>query len=194
SVATLTGITTGQILKGQVSISGSATDSISGIAKINLLVDGVVQASLTGPTFSGTFNTAIVSDGSHNCAAQAVNNAGTAGPASTPIQAYIENVPLTITITSPAAGTPFGNQVQVTATTSKPVTQVVFALGTQSFTLTATPYQAIFNLTGIAAGQQTITATATYIDGSTVSTSVTILVDHTPPAVNPVLIAANPAV
>src|SRR5208337_2073801 len=32
SVATLTGITTGQILKGQVSISGSATDSISGIA------------------------------------------------------------------------------------------------------------------------------------------------------------------
>ncbi len=194
SVGTLTGVTAGQVLKGQISISASATDTISGIAKINFLVDGSVQASLTGPNFSSTFNTASLPDGSHNFSVQAVNNAGTTGPASTPVQAYIENIPLTVTITWPQNGAPFGTQVQVTATTSKPVTQVAFTLLTQTITVTSTPYQATFNLTAVSAGQQTVTATATYVDGATVSTSVTIIVDHTPPSVNPVLIAANPPV
>ena len=194
SAATLTGITSGQILTGQISISSSATDTISGIARINLLVDGNVQTSLTGPTFSGTFNTATVQDGSHSFAAQAVNNAGTTGPSSSSIQAFVENTPLTTTITSPANGASFGTQVQVTAVTSKPVTRIVFTMGTQTITVNATPYQATFNLAAVAAGQQTITATATDIDGATTSTAVTILVDHTPPALNPVLIAANPPV
>ena len=194
SLATLTGITAGQVLKGQISVSASASDTVSGIAKINLLVDGFPQVVLTGPSFSGTFNSAVVPDGSHSFAAQAVNNAGTSGPSSAPVQAFVENVALTISITSPANGASFGNSVLVTASTSKPVTNVVFTLGLQSFTVSSTPYQATFDLTSVAAGQQTITATALYIDGSTVSTTVTILVDHTPPAVNPVLIAANPPV
>src|SRR5882762_9964973 len=88
SVAALTGITTGQVLKGQISVSASATDTISGIAKINFLVDGVVQVSLMGPSFSAAFNTSLLPDGSHNFSVQAVNNAGTTGPASTPVQAY----------------------------------------------------------------------------------------------------------
>jgi hypothetical protein len=194
SIASLTGISPSQVLQGQIAISASATDTVSGIAKINFLVDGVVQAVLTAPNYSILFNTAQLQDGPHSFSAQAVNNAGTSGPASAAIQAYIENIPLTVTITSPQSGAPFGNQVQVTAITSKPVTQVAFTLLSQTITVTSTPYQAIFNLVNISAGQQTITATATYIDGSTAATSVTIIVDHSPPSVNPVLIAANPPV
>src|SRR5262249_448001 len=48
SIAVLTGISAGQVLKGQIPVSASATDTVSGVAKINLLVDGVVQATLLG--------------------------------------------------------------------------------------------------------------------------------------------------
>jgi len=82
TTATLTGISAGQVLKGQVSISASATDSVSGIARINLLVDGNVQATLLPPPFSLALNTVALSDGPHNFTVQAVNNAGTSGTVS----------------------------------------------------------------------------------------------------------------
>ncbi len=193
SVATLTGITAGQVLKGQIAISGSATDTISGIAKINLLVDGVVQASLTGPSFSGTFNTAVLSDGPHNFSAQAVNNAGTSGPASAAIQADVENVPLSVTINSPLNGAYFKGQVAVTATASEPVQSITFTLGSQTVTATASPYQGTLSLTGVPDGPQIITATATDYAGDTASSTVTINVKQTPPAApNGNLIFAEP--
>jgi hypothetical protein len=193
SVATLTGISPGQVLKGQIQVSGSATDTISGIAKINLLVDGAVQASLTGPSFSSTFNTAVLPDGPHNFAAQAVNNAGSSGPAGAAIQAFVENVALSVSITSPLNGAPFKGQVVVTATASEPVQKITFALGTQSVTATSSPYQGTLSLSGVPDGQQTITATAYDFAGDSASSTVTINVMQTPPAApNANLIFAEP--
>ena len=193
SVATLTGITAGQTLKGQISIAASATDTISGIATINFLVDGVVQAALTGPSFSTMFNTAVLPDGPHNFSAQAVNNAGTMGPASAAIQAFVENVPLSVTITSPLNGAPFRGQVTVAATASEAVQQISFTLGSQTVTATASPYQATLSLSGVANGTQVITATATDFAGDTASSTVSITVMQTPPAApNSNLIFAEP--
>lgn len=193
SVATLTGITAGQTLKGQISIAASATDAISGIANINLLVDGVVQATLAAPSFSTMFNTAVLPDGPHNFSAQAVNNAGTMGPASAAIQAYVENVPLSVTITSPLNGAPFRGQVAVTATASEAVQQISFTLGSQTVTATTSPYQATLSLSGVANGTQIITATATDFAGDTASSTVSITVMQTPPAApNSNLIFAEP--
>jgi len=193
SVATLTGISASQVLTGQISISGSATDAISGIAKINLLVDGVVQASLVGPGFSTMFNTAVLPDGPHNFAAQAVNNAGTSGPASASIQAFVENVPLSVTINSPMSGAFFKGQVAVAATASEPVQKITFTLGTQTITATASPYQGTLSLTGVPDGPQIITATAYDFAGDSASSTVTINVKQTPPpAPNANLIFAEP--
>jgi hypothetical protein len=193
SVASLTGITAGQTLAGAITISGSATDTISGIAKINLLVDNVVQATLLPPSFTTIFNTAILADGPHNFAVQAVNNAGTTGAASAAISANVENVPLSVTITSPISNAYFKGQVTVTATASEPVQQIAFALGSQSYTATASPYQATFSLSGIPDGPTVITATATDFGGGTASTTVTINVKQTAPAApNGNLIFAEP--
>jgi hypothetical protein len=193
SAATLTGISAGQVLTGQITISGSASDAISGIAKINFLVDGVVQAALIPPSFSTTFNTAVVTDGPHNFSAQAVNNAGTTGPASTAIQAIVENVPLSVTITSPLNGAYFKGQVAVTATASEAVQNITFTLGSQTVTATASPYQAMFSLSGVLDGPQIITATATDFGGVSASSTVTINVKQTPPAApNGNLIFAEP--
>jgi len=193
SVATLTGISSNQVLKGQIGISGSASDTISGIAKINFLVDGVVQASLLPPGFSASFNTAILPDGPHNFAAQAINNAGTSGPASASIQATVENVPLSVSISSPLNGASFKGQVVVTATASEPVQKITFTLGSQTVTATASPYQGTLSLSGVADGPQTITATATDFANDSASSTVTITVKQTPPAApNANLIFAEP--
>lgn len=193
SVATLTGITAGQVLKGQIAVSGSATDSISGIAKINLLVDGAVQLALTPPSFSATFNTVPLPDGPHNFSVQAVNNAGTTGPASTAIQAIVENVPLAVSINSPLNGAPFKGQVTVTATASEAVQSITFTLGSQTVTATNSPYQGTLSLAGVSDGSQIITATATDYAGATASSTVTITVKQTPPAApNGNLIFAEP--
>ena len=193
SVATLTGITAGQVLKGQIAISASASDAVSGIGHINLLIDGVVQTSLVTPGFSATLDTTRVPDGPHNFTVQAVNNAGTSGPASTAIQAFVENVALSVSITTPGNGAPFKGQVAVTAVPSEPVQKITFSLGTQTVTATASPYVGTLSLTGVADGPQIITATATDFVGDTASTNVTIVVKQTPPAApNANLIFAEP--
>jgi Bacterial Ig-like domain/Carboxypeptidase regulatory-like domain len=193
SAATFTGINAGQVLNGQIAISGSATDTISGIAKINFLVDGTVRLALTGPSFSATYNTALLSDGPHNFAAQAVNNAGTSGATSSSIQAFVENVPLSVSVTSPLNGAPFKGQLVVTATASEPVQKITFTLGTQTVTATASPYQGTLSLSGVPDGLQTITATAYDFAGDSAFSAVTIDVMQTPPASpNANLIFAEP--
>jgi hypothetical protein len=193
SVATLTGITAGQTLKGQIAISASASDPVSGIARINVFVDGVTQATLSSPTFAGTLDTTKIADGPHSFTVQAVSNSGNSGPVSAPIQAYIENVPLTVTITSPANGAPFKGTVAVTATASEPVQSISFTLGTQTVTATSSPYTGTLSLAGVPDGPTTITATATDFVGGTATTTVSITVMQTPPAApNSNLIFAEP--
>jgi hypothetical protein len=193
SVAALTGITVGQVLKGQVSISASATDSVSGINHIKLLVDGTVQASIAGPSFSVTLDTTHIADGPHNFTVQAVNNAGTIGPASAAVQAFVENVALSVSITSPAVGAPFKTQVAVTAVPSEPVQKITFSLGTQTVTATASPYQGTLSLSGVADGPQIISVTAYDFAGDTATSTVAIAVMQTPPvAPNANLIFAEP--
>ncbi len=193
SAATLTGITAGQVLTGPIAISAAASDPIAGIAKINFLVDSAVQAVLTAPSFSTTFNTALLSDGPHNFSAQAVNNAGSSGPVSASIQAIVENVPLSVSISSPMNGATFKGQVTVTATASEAVQNITFTLGSQTVAATTSPYQGTLSLSGVSDGPQIITATATDYAGAAASSTVTITVKQTPPAApNGNLIFAEP--
>src|SRR5262249_18070996 len=153
-----------------------------GIAQINLLVDGVARATLPAPSFSTAFNSATLPDGPHNFVVQAVNNAGTTGPASTAIQAFVENVPLSVSITSPANAAPFKGSVTVTAVPSEPVQKITFSLGTQTVTASSSPYQGTLSLAGVADGAQIVTVTAYDFVGDTATNTVTITVMQTPPA------------
>jgi hypothetical protein len=193
SVATLSGITAGQVLKGSVSISASATDSVSGIARINLLIDGVQQVTLTGPSFAASLDTTRISEGPHNFTVQATNNAGTAGAVSSALQAFVENIPLSVSISSPANGTPFKGQVSITAVPSEPAQRITFALGTQTVTATSSPYQGSLSLSSVPDGLQIVTVTAYDYAGDTATNTVTINVMQTPPpAPNANLIFAEP--
>lgn len=181
SVAVLTGIAGGQTLSGNVTVSATATDAGSGVARIDVRVDGVVKAGLPAPGFSGVLDTTHIADGPHAFTVQAVDAAGNAGPESSAVQAFVENSNLSVAITSPAANAPFKNQVTVTATASEPVQKITFTLGTQTVTATAAPYQGTLSLAGVPDGPQTITATATGFVGDTATATVTIVVMQTPP-------------
>ncbi|MBZ5508478.1 MAG: Ig-like domain-containing protein [Acidobacteriia bacterium] len=191
SVPVISGVTENQVLSGLVSISATATDA-NGVNHIDVLLDNSVLFSLTGPAFQHTVNTALLSEGSHRISARAIDNAGNTGPASAPIDVVINNQQLTVSITSPAPTSRFRNSVTVAASASEPVQKIDFTLGTQTFSVAALPFQAIFDLSAVPEGNQTISVTATGFAGETAVSSVTIVVDRTPPAVNATLIAAFP--
>jgi hypothetical protein len=193
SSASLSGIVASQTITGLIPISATATDSVSGIASINFLVDGRVQAVLTAPGFSTSFNSAQLPDGPHEFAVQAVDGAGTTGPMSPSVLAYVENHALSVSITSPLANATFKTQVAVTAVPSAPVQKATFSLASQTITVSSAPYQATLSLSGVADGPQIVTVTVTDFVGNTASSTVTINVLQTPPtAPNANLIFAEP--
>jgi hypothetical protein len=194
SAATVSGVTAGQILSGVVALSLSATDATSGVASIDLFVDNNFFVR-TLPPFQVSLNTAALVDGDHTLSARATDAAGNIGPAGSGVAVVFNNVHLTVSFTSPAAGTPFNNQFAVTATADKPVQRIDFSFAGQQSTATVAPYSATFSVVGLADGPQTVTATATDFAGNTATATLSIAVDRTPPAApNSNLIDAEPPI
>jgi hypothetical protein len=195
SAATISGVTAGQIIHGTVPLTLSATDATSGVSFIDLLVDGNFFNRVSSP-FQISFNSAAISDGNHTLSARATDVAGNVGPAGTAIPIVVNNVVLTVTFTSPAAGTPFNNQFTTTATTNKSTQRVDFTFLGQTVSVTTPPYTATFSVAApVAEGNQTVTATAFDFAGNSATANLVIVVDRTPPvAPNINLINAEPPV
>jgi hypothetical protein len=193
SPAVISGISEGQVLKGTVPVSFSATDA-TGVATIDLLVDGNVFAH-TAPPFQLSLNTASISDGNHTLTARATDLAGNVGAQGTAIHVVIDNVSLSVSFTSPAQGAPFNNQFTTTATTNKATQRVDFTFAGQVISSTTSPYTATFSVATVPEGSQTITAQAFDFAGNSATATRPIVVDRTPPsAPNTSLINAEPPV
>jgi hypothetical protein len=91
-------------------------------------------------------------------------------------------VPLSVEFLAPAPNTAVNSHVNVSAVVSTEAQRVDFTLGGQTISSVLPPFQATFNLSGVAEGPQTITATAVGFDATTASAQLPILVDHTLPA------------
>ncbi|HEY6351400.1 MAG TPA: Ig-like domain-containing protein, partial [Candidatus Angelobacter sp.] len=193
TAAQLTGITNGQVVSGTINLSATATDTGSGVARIDVIVDGSVLLSLTPPSFQTTFNTLSLTEGPHTFSARAIDAAGNIGPVGTAIQVIVNNRQLTVSVTSPVPNSFFRGSVTVVASVSEVVQQVQFTLGSQTITVTAPPYQATLSLASVPDGQQIIAVNATGFGTETASTTLAINVKQTPPpAPNPALINAEP--
>jgi hypothetical protein len=194
SPATIFGISEGQVLKGTVPVSLSATDATSGVATIDLLVDGNVLAHTAAP-FQLSVNSAGISDGNHTLTARATDVAGNVGAQGTAVHVVVDNVPLSVSFTSPASGAPFNNQFTTTATTNKATQRVDFTFAGQVISSTSSPFTATFSVATVQEGSQTITAQAFDFAGNSATATRIIVVDRTPPsAPNSSLINAEPPV
>jgi hypothetical protein len=188
--ATVTGLTDGQVVQGTVAVSAAATDATSGVAQIDLLVDGSVMLMLAAPSFSGSLNTTLLAEGPHVLTARAIDFAGNIGAEGPPVNVRVDNQILTVTITPPAENQAFGAMVLAQASVSEPVDRVEFSVGCgaalegcpAAIVDTTAPYAATLDLSGIADGPAAITATAIGTTGEIATDTVTIRVDRTPPA------------
>jgi protocatechuate 3,4-dioxygenase beta subunit len=178
--ATLTGITENQILKGNVTIGGTAADEGSGVARIQLLSNNSVFAT-TDTTLSMLFDTTRLGEGPHDFTARAIDQAGNVGTAGSPVRAAVDNRVLTLNLTAPANAQRFRDTVLVKASPSEGIAKVDFTLGTVTLSDNTSPYEVAFDLAPHAEGPQTVTATATGPVGETASATRTFIIDRTPP-------------
>ncbi len=183
TAASLTAPAADQVLAGVVSLSATASDAASGIARISYLRDGQWIADAPAASgFTASWNTAASAEGSHLVTAQAVDVAGNSGPASPPVRVVVNNRPLTIAFTSPAAGFPVKTQVAVSASPSEPVRHVEFRAGSQPPVIDEqAPYEAVFDVTSEPEGELALSATAQGLAPETATATLAILVDRTPP-------------
>ncbi|HET7436558.1 MAG TPA: carboxypeptidase regulatory-like domain-containing protein [Thermoanaerobaculia bacterium] len=181
SAATVSGVTEGQKISGSVTLGGAATDSGSGVARIQL-ASGTSVFATTDATLSVAYDTTRLGEGPHELTARAVDVAGNIGPAGAPVHVIVDNSPLTVAITAPSANQRFRDSVTVKASVSEPVTKVDFTLGTTTVSDTASPYEATFDLAALADATQTISVTGTAYDTTTATVTRAIIVDRTPPA------------
>jgi hypothetical protein len=162
-------------VSGTVPVQGSATDS-SGVAKIELDVDGAAVATATSSPFSFSWNSASKTNGSHTLTVKAFDAANNMGSASVTVS--VNNAPAqtadttapVVAITSPAGGATVSRNISivVSAKDNVGVTRVAIYLdNVQLCSDTSAPYTCSWNTRKASAGSHTITATAWDAAGNT---------------------------
>lgn len=182
SVPTLTGISQGATLTGTLTIGAASTDATSGVAHIDLFVENSNFVDVFPAAFTTSYNTLNLADGWHAFSAQAVDVAGNISARSAPVNALVNNKPLTITFTSPAANLQVRDAVSASVTVSEPVDTLQFSAAGQTIIDNTAPYEATFTVTGAPEGPLTITVNATAGSGETAEATRVVIVDRTAPA------------
>lgn len=163
-----------------IAVSGTASDTGSGVQKVEVSVDGNAFAPATGTT-SWSFTTSTLSDGTHTITAKATDDAG--NTAETSVTVILDTTPPVVAITYPADGQIFNtSSITVSGTASDARLDKVevkvgnggwqTASGTTSWSLQVT----------LSEGSNTISARATDTAGNTKEASINVTLDTTPPA------------
>jgi hypothetical protein len=181
SVPSLTGITEGATLTGTLTLGATSTDATSGVARIDLFMDNSNFLDVFPASFSASYNTLNLADGWHAFSADAVDVAGNVSARSVPVNALVNNRPLTLTFTSPPENLQVRDAVSAAVTASEPVNGIEFSAAGQTLVDNTAPYEATFTLTAAPEGPLVITASATALSGETAQATRTVIVDRTPP-------------
>lgn len=181
-VPVLSGLASGDVLVGTVSVTATSSDPGSGVAAVEVLVDGTLRAALGAPTLQGTLATANLSEGPHDVTCRARDAAGNRSAESAVVDVIVDNQPIEVAITTPPENQPLRDTADVAATVSEPVDRVVFSVGSVSVEDTAAPYAASLPLGSLPEGTATITATAVGLLGEHSDATRNIVVDRAPPA------------
>ena len=183
SVPALTGISQGATLTGTLTIGTSSSDATSGIARVDLFVEDSNFVDVLPAGLSASYNTENLADGWHAFSAQAVDVAGNTSARSAPVTALVNNRPLVVTFTSPAANLQVRDAVSAAVTVSEPVTALQFTAAGETIVDNTAPYEATFTLTAAPEGPLTITVDATAASGETAQATRVVIVDRTAPPV-----------
>ncbi len=185
----LTSPGSGATVSGLVPVAANAADAESGIARVELCVDGAVIAAPTSAPYSATWDASAVTPGAHSVSAVAYDKAGNTASASVTVMVVAPDVTApAVAITAPAEGASVTGNVSLAADATdneSGVARVEFRVdGALVGNCAAAPYTASWNTSLATIGDHTITATAFDRAGNSSSATIRVTVpDVTPPAV-----------
>ncbi len=175
--------TSGQYLKGTVTLSASAGDT-NEITQVEFLRGTTVLGTDTTSPYSINFDTTTVTDGNYSFTARATDSAGRTA-SSTAASATVDNSAPTVAITSPANGSYARQSITVSANASDTngVVLVIFSVDGTVFASDSTnAYSVVLNTTTLTEGAHTLTATAIDTAGNlNTSANINITVDNSAP-------------
>jgi len=181
-VIAITSPLSGAAVRGTIAVNADATDNV-GVVGVQFKLDGAnLGTEVTSSPYSVSWNTATASGGSHTLSAVARDAAG--NTATSTVTVTVDNVPPTVSITSPVGRTVVAGTtvVSASATDDVGVVGVRFlvdgsALGAE---VTAAPYAVSWDTTTAATGSHSLTAVARDAAGNTTTSgAVTVTVSQT---------------
>jgi hypothetical protein len=184
---------TGGNVAGTVAISANASDNV-GVARVDLLVNGVVKASDTTAPYQFSWNSTTVANGAAQLKAVAYDAAGNSAPSAI-VTVNVANVtsdttPPTVSIASPTGGNVAGTvAISANASDNVGVARVDFLVnGVVKGSDTSAPFQYSWNSTTVANGAAQLKAVAYDAAGNsapsaivTVNVANASVTDTTPP-------------
>ncbi|MGH7751741.1 MAG: Ig-like domain-containing protein, partial [Gemmatimonadales bacterium] len=177
----------GASVRATTTVTVTASDNV-GVASVDFLLDGILQATDSSSPFSWSWNTTTASGGSHNITATARDAAGNATTSSA-VSVTVDNTQPSVTITAPAGGNVSGTvTVSANASDNIGVVGVQFRvdsanIGTED---TTNPYSRSWDSTTVGNGAHTLTAIARDAAGNTTTSSgIPVTVSNSAPAPSP---------
>jgi hypothetical protein len=190
----ITAPTTGSTVSGTVSVTTTAADDVA-VTKVELYVDGTLNATDSASPYTFSLNTTSLSVGSHALIAKAYDAAGNVTSSATVSVTKTDTTAPTVSLTAPTAGSTLAGTIALTATASDNVgvSKVEFYVdGTLKGTDSASPYSLSLDTTTLTNASHSFTAKAYDAAGNvTTSAAVSATVsnggsggDTTPPVVS----------
>jgi hypothetical protein len=191
----------GATVAGSVAVTGTASDN-AGLATVAVAVDGGAWQTVAGTSsWSWTWNTTSLANGSHTIAARATDTSGnvaTASAAVTVSNTAADTTAPSVAVTSPASGSTVSGTASLTGTAADNA-----GLSAVAVAVDGGPWQAAsgtsawtwaWNTASLANGPHTVSARATDTAGNVATSTVTLSVANaTPDTTAPVVTVGSPA-
>jgi len=187
-VVSLTSPANGATVSGLVALTANATDAMSGVARVEFRVDGVLVGTDAAAPYTGLWDSAAALAGNHVVEAKAFDNAGLSAASSVQVSiappAPVDVTAPVVSVSAPANGATVSGTVALTANATDAmsgVARVEFRVdGVLVGTDTSAPFAASWNSATAAPGTHVIEAKA--FDNAGLSSASTIQVSIAPPA------------
>ena len=177
-IVAITSPASGAFVSGLITVSVQASDAISGMASVSLYVDGLLQATLTPPSFNFPLNTLLFASGSHTLTAKGVDNSGNQAEASITIS--FDHVPPAVSITSPISGAMVSGAITVSVAASDSISGIasvaLYVDNQPHSTLNQPPFNFTVDTSALVPGSHPLTARALDRVGNQGEAGITITV------------------
>jgi PKD repeat protein len=178
-------------LEGVISLEATASDpNLEGITQVEFLVDGIVVNTDTSAPYQYNYDTSVLSNGTHNFQARALNVAGLTAT-TPPLNLLIDNSGPEISLISPITG-PLAGSFAIEALASdleSGISIVEFLVdGIVVGSDSSSPYSFVYDSSVLPDGTHDFSARATNGTGlQTETIPLPILIDNSPPIISEIL-------